>query len=117
MPAGARTPEELETLLEDAFVMHDRSALGSLFEPEAVLASGDRGPPARGRVHIVQAAGAMWAREEHYLADPLRVLQARRIALIAGRHATSVARRSGDGGWRYTIAVLHTQPQPRGSTR
>jgi Domain of unknown function (DUF4440) len=112
MAAGARTPEELETLLEDAFVMHDRSALVSLFETDAVLASGDRAPAARGRLHIVEAAAQMWAREEQYLAHPLRVLQARRTALIAGRHATTVARRSSDGSWRYAIALLHTQPQP-----
>ena len=114
MLAARRRPANttLETLLEDAFVMHDRSALVSLFEPEAVLASGDGAPVARGSLHIVQAAAAMWAREEHYLADPLRVLQARRTALIAGRHATTVARRSSDGGWRYAIALLYTQPQP-----
>jgi len=31
MEAGARTPEELETLLEDAFVVHDPQALAQLF--------------------------------------------------------------------------------------
>ena len=30
--AGARTPEELETLLEDAFLLHDRRALAQLFQ-------------------------------------------------------------------------------------
>jgi hypothetical protein len=29
--AGARTPEELETLLEDTFVLHDPQALAHLF--------------------------------------------------------------------------------------
>ena len=39
MPAGARTPEELETLLEDAFVLHDPQALAELFQPGALLAA------------------------------------------------------------------------------
>jgi hypothetical protein len=37
MGAGARTPEELETLLEDAFVLHDPQALAQLFQPAARL--------------------------------------------------------------------------------
>ena len=37
MRAGARTPEELETLLEDAFVLCDQQALAQLFEPGAML--------------------------------------------------------------------------------
>jgi hypothetical protein len=53
----------------------------------------------------------MWVREELYLADPSRVLQARGTALIASRCSTSVARRSQDGVWRYTIAFLGAQPR------
>lgn len=116
MRAGAHTPEELETLLEDAFVMHDRAALSQLFEHQAVLSGGEP-PVARGRVEIVQAAETMWAREQLYLAAPLRVLQNRGTALIAGRCATSVAHRSKDGAWRYAIALLDPQPQPPRSTR
>ena len=37
MRPGARTPEELETLFEDAFVVRDRDALAQLFEDGAVL--------------------------------------------------------------------------------
>ncbi len=37
MSTGARSPEELETLLEDAFVLDDAAALARLFEPTAVL--------------------------------------------------------------------------------
>ena len=40
MPGGARTPEELETLLEDAFLLRDNAALVQLFEPTAVLIAG-----------------------------------------------------------------------------
>jgi len=42
-----RTPEELETLLEDAFVLHDPQALAQLFQPGAMLvAGGGPRPPA-----------------------------------------------------------------------
>jgi hypothetical protein len=117
MQAGARTPEELETLLEDAFLMHDRCALSGLFENGAVLAGRDGSQVAHGLVQIVEAATIGWAREELYLGAPLRVLQTRNTALITGTCAISVARRSGDGAWRYSIALLHSQPQPQRSTR
>ena len=42
MRQGARTPEELETLFEDAFVIRDRTALAGLFEDGAVLSAGSR---------------------------------------------------------------------------
>src|SRR5687768_12128964 len=37
MGPGAQTPEELETLFEDAFVVRDATALAQLFEEGAVL--------------------------------------------------------------------------------
>ena len=43
MSPGALTPEELETLLEDAFVVRDRAALARLFEPDGLVAAA--GPP------------------------------------------------------------------------
>ena len=46
MRSGAQTPEELETLLEDTFVVRDRQALAALFEDGAVLGAG--GLEARG---------------------------------------------------------------------
>jgi hypothetical protein len=117
MSLGARTPEELETLLEDAFVMRDAGQVARLFEPTAVLGLGERCPVAQGRAQIAQAATAMWAREEPFFAAPLCVLQRGGIALVAGESATSVARHAGQAGWRYAIALLHSQPQPQRSTR
>jgi hypothetical protein len=52
----------------------------------------------------------MWAREEIYLAAPMQVLQADHTALIATAGATSVARRSRHGTWRYALSLLHPQP-------
>ena len=39
MRPGARTPEELETLFEDAFVVRDRDAIAELFEDGGLLDS------------------------------------------------------------------------------
>jgi hypothetical protein len=115
MNTGARTPEELETLLEDAFVIRDHGAIAGLFEHDAVLSDGEA-VLARGRPMIVQATRAMWAREQPYLAAPAQVLQIHRTALIAGPFATSVAHRTRDGAWRYTITLLHDQPHTDRST-
>jgi hypothetical protein len=109
--AGARTPEELETLFEDAFVIRDRAALAGLFEERAVLVAGD-GRVARGSGAIARLATALWERDRTYVADPRQVVQARDLALILGEGAINVARRGGDGGWRYAIALLCVGDQP-----
>ena len=105
MGAGARTPEELETLLEDAFVVHDPQALAQLFQPSAMLVT-DRLPEARGRRRIAQVAAQLWESERSYLADPRRVLQVRDTALVLAGRATNVVRRGDDGSWRYAISLL-----------
>lgn len=102
---GARTPEELETLFEDAFVTRDRAALAQLFEAGAVLTVGD-GPLARGGEEIARLATAMWEGGRTYIADPRRVLQARDIALVVAERGISVVRRGSDGAWRYAISLL-----------
>ncbi|MGE5635509.1 MAG: hypothetical protein ACM3UV_00990 [Nocardioidaceae bacterium] len=112
MRAGARTPEELETLLEDAFVIRDADGLGELFEDGAVLGEGRR--EARGGDQIARLASEMWANDRTYLADPRRVLQARATGLVLATHGINVVRRGSDGGWRYAIALLsrdHATPE------
>jgi hypothetical protein len=104
MRQGARTPEELETLLEDAFVVRDREALAELFEDDAVLGDGSR--EARGGGEIARLAGEMWDHERTYVAEPRRVLQARNTGLILAGRGINVVRRGSDGGWRYAIALL-----------
>lgn len=114
MRPGARTPEELETLFEDAFVVRDRDALAQLFEDGAVLAADGGHQEARGAAQIARFATAMWERERTYLADPRRVLQARDTALVVAARAVNVLRRGGDGTWRYAITLLdidHTTPK------
>jgi hypothetical protein len=104
MREGARTPEELETLLEDAFVIRDREALAELFEYGAVLGDGSR--EARGEYEIGRLAGDIWESDRTYLAEPRRVVQARDTALILAKQGLNVVRRGSNGGWRYAIALL-----------
>ena len=106
MAAGARTPEELETLLEDAFVLRDPQALARLFQPGAMLVAGGSLPEARGRRQIARAAGQLWDSERLYLADPRRVLQVRDTALVLAGRAINVVRRTDNGSWRYAISLL-----------
>jgi hypothetical protein len=106
MGAGARTPEELETLLEDAFVLRDNQALAQLFQPGAMLVVGGDLPEARGRRQIARVAAQLWDAERLYLADPRRILQARDTALVVAGRAINVARRTDNGSWRYAISLL-----------
>lgn len=102
---GARTPEELETLFEDACVLHDREALAQLFESEAVLSPAGS-PQARGRNQIERFVTEMWNDKRTYLANPEAVLQANDTALVLSGRAINVARRGHDGAWRYAILFL-----------
>jgi hypothetical protein len=106
MVVGARTPEELETLLEDAFVTRDRDELGALFTDGAVLASRSGGREARGGEAIGQAVADLWDREGTYVAGPHRVLQARGLALVVADAGIHVVRRCDDGAWRAAISLL-----------
>jgi uncharacterized protein DUF4440 len=108
MRPGARTPEELETLFEDAFVVRDRDALAQLFEEEAVLVAGGGLKQARGGEEIARFATSMWNRDYTYLADPKWILQARDTALVVADRGINVVRRGSDGRWRYAISFLDT---------
>lgn len=103
---GARTPEELEALFEDTFVLQDHEALAQLFEMGAVLVAGGGLQDARGREQVARVATEMWDRQRTYLADPRRVLQVRDTALVLGGRAINVVRRGDDGSWRYAILFL-----------
>lgn len=105
VPAGARTPEELETLLEDAFVLRDQEALTQLLEPGAVL-HGPGSLQARGREQVIRFLMEMWNQQRTYVADPQSVLQAQDTALILDGRAINVVRRGDDGSWRYAVLFL-----------
>ena len=106
MEAGASTPEELEVLLEDAFVMHDRAELCALFGAGAVLAAHGV-PEARGEDAIGCAAAALWSAGGTYVGGTQRVLQVLDTALLVSPAGVHVARRTGDGTWRLAISLLH----------
>jgi hypothetical protein len=114
MPAGARTPEELETLLEDAFVLHDLQAVAELFQPGAMLVVGGGLPEARGRRQIARVAAQLWDAERLYLADPRRVLQVRDTALVVSGRVINVVRRTDNGSWRYAISLLDLDTATKG---
>ena len=73
MGPGASTPEELETILEDAFVLRDREALVELDDGAVLVAGRDRSE-ARGAVAIARSVEALWSGERGYVAEPRRVV-------------------------------------------
>lgn len=106
MTAAARTPEELDTLFEDAFVLRDRAAFDELFDDGAVLV--DAGVlEARGGEAIGHALAELWARDRRYVSSPRRVLQARDTALVIADAGVHVLRRGGDRSWRVAISLLY----------
>jgi hypothetical protein len=113
MAAGARTPEELEMLLEDAFVLRDHEALAQLFHPDAVLALGGGSPEARGLEEIMLVVRSLWDQERIYLADPRRIIEEGDTALVLSGHATNVVARGHGRTWRYVICCL-APVEPKG---
>jgi hypothetical protein len=116
MTAGARTPEELETLLEDAFLLHDRAALDVLFDVGAVLIEGG-GLEARGGEAISDALAQLWSRDRTYVAHPKRVLQSHDTALVVAEAGIHVLRRGSDRAWRAAISLLNLDPSTRPEER
>jgi quercetin dioxygenase-like cupin family protein len=110
--SGARTPEELETLFEDALLLRDRQVLTALFESGATLVMGDD-QPIRGGEAIARAALASRNGIGAYVAEPRRVLLARDSALVVTDRGVNVMQRGDDGAWRYAI-VLHAVEESNG---
>jgi hypothetical protein len=108
---GARTPEELEALFEDAFVLRDPVALAPLFEARALLVARGITGAARGSEEIALSASTLWSRDLTYVADLRRVVQAHDLALVFANQGTSVVRRGTDGAWRYAISLLAIDQQ------
>ena len=93
-------------LLEDAFVLRDRTAAGSLFEEAAVLGGAGDGSEARGVEAIGLALAELWGRDCLYTARPRRVLQSRDTALVVADAGLHVVRLGSDGAWRAAISLL-----------
>jgi Domain of unknown function (DUF4440) len=103
---GAHTPEELEALFEDAFVLGDPGPIAPLFEERALLVGVGIAGEVRGSAKIAQSVSALWSRNRTYVADPRQVIQAHDLALVLATQGTSVVRRGADGAWRYAISLL-----------
>src|SRR5687768_1902373 len=110
--SGARTPEELETLFEDALLLRDHQVLTALFEAGATLVMGGD-QPVRGGEAIARAVSATRSGIGAYVADPRRVLLARTSALVVTDRSVNVMHRGNDGAWRYAI-VLHVVEESNG---
>lgn len=109
MTLAARTPEELETLLEDSLLLADSDALEELFEDFAVLSSADRPQQVRGSREIGIFVAETWAKRHTYLAEPRLIVQAGDTALVLGALGVNVVRQGYDGMWRYEILYLSSE--------
>ncbi|MDQ3553071.1 MAG: hypothetical protein M3395_01475 [Chloroflexota bacterium] len=112
MALRARTPEELETLFEDAFLLRDHHALAELFEAGAVLVADGGAHEARGSAEIGRLAAGIWDHDGTYVAQPGRILQAEDTALVLTGEGINVVRRGTDGTWRYAISLLQLHARP-----
>lgn len=112
MTAGARTPEELDALLEDAFVLRDRTAPRTLFCDRAVLVESG-GLRASGGEAIGAALAELWRRGRTYVARPGQVLRAHDTTLLVSAGALHVVHRAGDGTWRAAISLLDLDTSTR----
>lgn len=108
MERGARSPDELETMLEDAFVIQRHEDVANLFDPAAVLAvrCSDSSPEVCGRAAIGALAASLWDRGATFIADSGRTVYGRRRALVVGPGLTAVLHRGPGGTWRFEIALL-----------
>ncbi|MGQ0679229.1 MAG: hypothetical protein ACT4OM_06170 [Actinomycetota bacterium] len=112
MDQMCRTPEELQTVLEDTLLLGDRHQLGKLFEYWAVLAMEGKPPELRGRPNVTGAISCS-AEFRTNLAEPWTVVQSRNRALVFSRDGTNLVRRDREGAWRYEILFLRNTGKER----
>lgn len=94
----ASSPEELETLLEDAVLLGDEAAVAVLFEAGAVVITG---PRIAGPEQALAELGQLG-----YVASTRTVTVRRDIAVVVGDHAVNVSCRASDGAWRLVAAIV-----------
>jgi hypothetical protein len=95
----ARSPEELEFLLEDALVLRDSDAVAALFEQGGVLVERS------GRVRRVSEAARVLAAED-YQAEPASVTVVRNVAVVVGPSTVNISIRDARGDWLLVAATL-----------
>jgi len=96
----ASSPEELETLLEDAVLMGDETSVADLFAAGGVIVTGRRiSDPDHALTELVKVG---------YVATPRTVSVKRNVAVVVGDDAVNVSFRGHDGSWRLLVAVVRT---------
>jgi hypothetical protein len=113
MDVHAGSPEELETLLEDAVLLRDGAAAAQLFEPDGVIVPWPGSAQVRGRAAIAELAAGLSSDGPGYLADPRHVTLGADLALIVSPSALNVARRRRNGSWRFVISLQQCRPPHR----
>jgi hypothetical protein len=114
---GARTAEELTTLLEDALIVGDLAEIERLFEADAALLLRDTGDEAHGAAAIARALIESERHDGSYVATPELVLRSRDLALTIGA-GIHVLRHDPDRTWRHALSVLDLhEPAPREAGR
>jgi hypothetical protein len=96
---AAASPEELETLLEDALLLHDDEAVAALFEDRGVLVAGPG--YVRGRRHAAELLS-----QHDYVASVRSVTVVRDVAVVVGEHTVNISCRGSDRSWRLAAAIL-----------
>ncbi len=94
----ASSPEELETLLEDAVLLGDEAAVASLFDPGAVFVAG---PLVTGPKRILAELAKLG-----YVATTRTVTVRRDSAIVVGDQAVNVAVRTPHGAWRLVATIV-----------
>ncbi len=100
---AAASPEELETLLEDAVLLRDGAAVEALFEHGDVLVA-EVARVSRG------AEGSELLSRQGYVASPRSVRVGYCAAVIAGEHTVTVSCRGPDQGWRLLAVIVAPAP-------
>ncbi len=96
---GASSPEELETLLEDAVLLQDDRAVADLFESNGVVV---RVPS---RVTGRSRAGSVLVREG-FVASVRSVTVVHDVAVVVGQRTVNVSGRRPDHTWRLLATVV-----------
>lgn len=103
-----RTPEELDTLLEDALLLQDDHAVTALFEESGVVICWPRDA-----VGPAQAAALLSQRD--YVASTGTATVVRDVAVTVGDHTVNLSRRGRDGSWRLLATIVFPCPDGWGS--
>jgi len=96
---AAASPEELETLLEDALLLQDDAAVAALFVDSCVLVA------EHGCVRERTEAAEFLLRHE-FIAGARSVTVVRDVAVVVGDHTVNVSCRGVDRRWRLVATVL-----------